>query len=56
MSKQKITYEESIHKMLERVLKNQIEILVWQMDPTRHNPLSTKKSIIDTIGLLEQIA
>ncbi len=45
----------AIHKMLEQVLKNQIEILVCEMDPQRHNPQSTRKSVTETVRLLEKV-
>ena len=50
-----MTADEAIFKMLEQVLRNQIEILVWAMDPQRHNAKSIEKSVTETILLLEKV-
>ncbi len=50
-----MTADEAIFKMLVQVLKNQIEILVLGMDPWQHNVKSIKKSVTETILLLEEV-
>ena len=40
--------------LLRRVLENQIDMLVWQMEPKCGNPEATKKSVKDTVVLLQK--
>lgn len=49
-----MTYEESIHTMLEQVLRNQV-VLLWHLGHFTYAEKWTKDHIEDTDILLEQV-
>ena len=55
MGDNKMTYEESIHKMLERILKNQIVLFAWVGGKEQAMKNASVECVRETDALLKQV-